>query len=209
VVTGIFAGSLVVTGCAKKVAVPDVTQQDLDQAENQLTGMQLTVKLSGLPSGTTTQGAYVSSQNPAAGQQVPINSAVDLVVVPGVVLPDLTKGSLIDAVNTLQGLGLKLSLIKEPTNNVFSKGHVKLQTPPPSSTPIRRDATVTLTVESPPSLGSVLGFITKDPSYEKLDPKYRSVLDEFLKPTDANAGTTPNPAQSSPPNSAQQPKTGR
>src|SRR6267142_2087206 len=40
------------TSCAKKVAVPDVTQQDLDQATKTLVGLQLKVgTVSGIPSG--------------------------------------------------------------------------------------------------------------------------------------------------------------
>src|SRR5579864_138576 len=51
----VVAVLLSLTGCAKKVLVPDVTQQDLDQAEKALTGLQLKVgTVSGIPSGNTT-----------------------------------------------------------------------------------------------------------------------------------------------------------
>src|SRR5258708_20454536 len=65
------------TGCAKKVAVPDVTQQDLDQAGKTLAGMQLKRGTgSGNPSGST-PGAYVLTQKPPAGQPATRDSAVD------------------------------------------------------------------------------------------------------------------------------------
>ena len=191
------------TGCAKKVVVPDVTQQDLDQAGKTLTDLQLKVgTVSGIPSGNTT-GAYVLSQNPVAGQQVKADSPVDLVAAMPILVPDLTKSKVTDAVNTLQGLGLKVSLVKQPTANIFSRGSIKQQMPAPN-TPVRPDAVVTLTVEAPPDLGVLLGMFTKEPAYEKLNPEYRQVLDQFLNAPNASGNppaapispmaTTENPA---------------
>jgi len=182
------------TGCAKKVAVPDVTQQDLDQAGKTLGGMQLKVGMvSGIPSGSTT-GAYVLTQNPAAGQQVTANSVVDLVAAPPILVPDLSKSKVTDAVNILQGLGLKVSLVKQPTANIFSRGGIKQQTPAPN-TPVRPDAVVTLIVEAPPDLGALVGMATQEPAYEKLNPEYRKILDQFLNKPNAtgNPPAAPNP----------------
>jgi beta-lactam-binding protein with PASTA domain len=190
------------TGCAKKVVVPDVTQQDLDQAEKALTGLQLKVgTVSGIPSGNTT-GAYVLSQSPAAGQQVKSDSPIDLVAAMPILVPDLTKSKVTDAVNTLQGLGLKVSLLKQPTANIFSRGGIKQQMPAPN-TPVRPDAVVTLTVEAPPDLGGLVGMFTKEPAYEKLNPQYRQVLDQFLNAPNASgtppiAPTSPTAAPASP-----------
>jgi beta-lactam-binding protein with PASTA domain len=200
VVLAIFAVALSSTGCAKKVVVPDLSQQDVEQAKQMLTAKQLKVgTVSGLPSGSTL-GAYVMTQNPAPGQQVPLDSTVDLVAVPPVLVPDLSKAKVTDAVNTLQGLGLKVSLLKQPTANIFSKGHVKQQTPAPN-TPVRGGTVVTLMVEAPPDLGVLLGLVTKEPAYEKLDPEYRKILDEFLKPPDATVNASGNSSPSSTPNS--------
>jgi len=183
------------TSCAKKVAVPDVTQQDLDQATKTLVGLQLKVgTVSGIPSGSTT-GAYVLTQNPAAGQQVTANSVVDLVAALPILVPDLSKSKVTDAVNILQGLGLKVSLVKQPTANIFSRGGIKQQTPAPN-TPLRPDAVVTLIVEAPPDLGALVGMATQEPAYEKLNPEYRKILDQFLNKPNATGippAAMPNP----------------
>src|SRR5580704_4759950 len=191
----VAAACLSSTNCAKKVDVPDVTQQDLDQAEKTITAATLKVgTVSGISSGGSTTGAYVSSQNPAAGQQVAANSTVDLVAVPPVLVPDLTKSNVTDAVSTLQGAGLQVAFVKQPTTNIFSRGGIKQQTPAPN-TLVRHDAVVTLTVEAPPNVGGLLGMATKEPAYQKLNPKYRNVLDQLLNPQ-ATAST----ANGAPPN---------
>jgi beta-lactam-binding protein with PASTA domain len=185
----VAAGSLSTTSCQKKSVVPQLANQDLSLAEQALTAAALKVgTVSGLPSGGSTAGAYVSAQNPAAGQQVPANSTVDLVVVPPVLVPDLTNGNVTDAVNTLQGIGLKVAFVKQPTANIFSRGGVKQQTPA-ANTLVRQDSVVTLTVEAPPNVGALLGMATKDPAYQKLNPEYRNVLDQFLN-VPPNANTT-------------------
>jgi beta-lactam-binding protein with PASTA domain len=186
------------TGCAKKVAVPDVTQQDLDQAEKALTGLQLKVGAVSGVSSSNVPGAYVVSQSPAAGQQVPANSSIDLVAAAPILVPDLSKSKVTDAVNLLQGLSLKVSLVKLPTANIFSRGSIKQQDPAPN-TPVRPQAVVTLTVEAPPDLGVLMGLFTKEPAYEKLNPQYRQVLDQFL--STPNAATAP----ATPPNTAAAP----
>src|SRR5258708_14926031 len=57
------------TGCAKKVAVPDVTQQDLDQAGKTLAGMQLQMGTGrGIPCGNPPR-AHSLNHNPPADQQ--------------------------------------------------------------------------------------------------------------------------------------------
>lgn len=191
-----LAAEVAMLGCAKKVAVPDLSQQDVTQAEQALTSNQLKVgNVSGLQNGNL-QGAYVQTQNPPAGTQVPVNTAIDLVAVPPVQVPDLTNNNVADAVNALQNAGLKVTLVKQPTNNIFGHSKVKQQSAPPN-TFVRRDSTIIVTVEAPPNLGSLLGLVTKEPAYEKLNPEYRNVLDQFLKQPDAGAppattvGSTP------------------
>jgi hypothetical protein len=103
-------------------------------------------------------------------------------------VPDLTKSKVTDAVNLLQSLSLKVSLVKQPTANIFSRGSIKQQDPAPN-TPVRPQAVVTLTVEAPPDLGVLMGVFTKEPAYEKLNPQYRQVLDQFL--STPNAATPP------------------
>jgi len=97
-----------------------------------------------------------------------------------VAVPDLVKSKLTDAVSVLQASGLSVAFIKQPTLKLFGGGKVVLQTPDPN-TLVRRGSVVTLTVAAPPDLGALVGLVTKEPAYEKLNPEYRQILDQFLK----------------------------
>jgi len=46
---------------------------------------------------------------------------------------------------------------------------------------VHRGTTVTLNVSTPPDLGVLVGMVTKDPAYNKLNPEYRQYIDAFLK----------------------------
>lgn len=170
------AAGLTTAGC-KKVAVPDVMQQDVDQAKQILA-------TSGLKPGNITgaqgTGSYVVAQTPGPGQQVRANTQVDLTVELPVAVPDLTNSSLTDAVSTLQGAGLTVAFVKQRTMRLFGGPKVITQSPLPA-TMARRGATVTLTVAAPPDLGVLVGMVTKEPAYAKLNPEYRQTLDAFLK----------------------------
>jgi hypothetical protein len=173
----VAAGTLGLTDCAKKeekVAVPNVVQQDLDQAQKTLAARKLKV---GTVSGVSGAGAYVVTQSVVADQQVEANSTVDLVVEQPVVVPSLT-GNITDAVSVLQGLGLKVAFVKKRTIP-FGKTKVEQQDPPPNSL-LHRNAIVTLTVSMPPDIESLLGLAAKDPAYQNLKPEYKNVLDAFL-----------------------------
>jgi hypothetical protein len=65
---------------SKKVAVPDVTKQSLDQAIGTLTSQQLKVGQITDETGAVATSGTVVSQSPAAGTQVSVNSTVNLVV---------------------------------------------------------------------------------------------------------------------------------
>jgi hypothetical protein len=59
---------------------------------------------------------------------------------------------------------------------------------------------VSLTVEVGPDISALLGVATQEPAYEKLNPEYRKVLDEFLKPPAAATTTMPvTPPAGTPP----------
>jgi beta-lactam-binding protein with PASTA domain len=172
-------------GCSKKVVVPDVNNQDMDQAKKTLEAVSLkTGNITGV-SGSVPSGAYVVSQNPKPGEQVRENSAVDLVIEAPVLVPDFTKNSVTvtDAVNQLQALGLKVDLVKQPTLSPAGilRGPRVVRQEPSADTPVHHSSLVTLTVESPPDVSGLLDRLIRDPSYEKLNPEYRSVLDGFLK----------------------------
>jgi len=175
------AGGLSSIGCAKKVSVPDVVKQDLDQAEKILAGVPLKPgTITGVPA-TPPPGAYVVSQSPAAHQQVAANSKVDLVVKVPVSIPDLTTtNDITEAVSILQGLGLKVGFVKHPTYNPIAKVKVEQQNPAANSL-VHDDAVVMLTVSMPAlDLGALLGLVTKAPAYQNLKPEYKKVLDAFM-----------------------------
>jgi len=172
----IVAGALGCAGCAKKVVVPDVVNQDLDQAEKALAVVGLKP---GAISGAPGTGAYVVSESPAAGQQVAANSKVDLKVELPVLVPTLTGRNISDAVALLQGLDLKLAFVSQSTINPFGKAKVEQQVPAPNS-PVRRGGVVTLTVSRPPDIEGLLGLVAKEPAYQSLKPEYKTFLDAFL-----------------------------
>jgi beta-lactam-binding protein with PASTA domain len=166
----------VLTGC-KKVAVPNVVQLDFEQAKQTLATANLKL---GNVTGTQSTGSYVIAQTPPPGQQVKPDSTVDLTVEAPVPVPDLTKSKLTEAVSVLQGTGLAVAFIKQPTLKLFGGAKVLAQSPDPN-TLVRHGTVVTITVASPPDLGVLVGLVTREPAYEKLNPEYRQVLDQFLK----------------------------
>jgi beta-lactam-binding protein with PASTA domain len=172
----VLAG-LCANGCKKPVAVPNVAQQDLEQAKQTLTAAHLKP---GNISGSQGAGAYVVTQSPGPNEQVKPDSPVDLTVELPVALPDMVKQNVTDAVSTLQSMGLKVMFVKDPARKLFGGPKVTAQSPA-AATLVHRDALVTLTVQAPPDLTALVGLVTKEPAYEKLKPEYRNVLDAFLK----------------------------
>jgi len=164
-------------GCKKNVAVPNVAGQDLEQAKQTLATAQLKP---GNITGAQGPGAYVLTQSLVYNTQVPANSPVDLTVELPVAVPDLTKSNVTDAVNTLQGMGLRVAFLKEPTRRLFGGPKVTSQSPVATSL-VHRDSVVTITVSAPPDLTALVGAVTKEPAYQNLKPEYRQVLDSFLK----------------------------
>jgi hypothetical protein len=64
------------------------------------------------------------------------------------------------------------------------KGSKVVQQDPAPTTLVHRDAVVTLTVTMPPpGVGLLLGIVSKEPGYGKLNPEYRQILDQFLGQT--------------------------
>src|SRR5258708_7949387 len=127
------AGTLSAIGCAKKVSVPSVVQMDLEQAKAMLAAVPLKPGAINCGPGARWTEAYVLSQTP-----IPV--------------PNLVNTNVTDAVNMLQGVGLKVMLMKKPSSNIFGKTKVVQQDPPPS-TLVRHDASVMLTVTAPPDVG--------------------------------------------------------
>ena len=175
----LFAVTFGLTACSKKpVTVPDVSGQDPAQAQKTIAAAGL--KRGNMSGGSAaTPGAYVSSQSPAVGQQVPPNTAVDLVIDVPVTVPDLTGQNLTDAVSTLQGLDLKVAFVKKSSANPFGKTKVEQQDPAANAS-VHRNTMVTLTVSTPPDISAILGVAQQEPAYQKLKPQYKKILDTFL-----------------------------
>jgi len=169
--------ALALVGCSKKVVVPNVLQQDLEQARQTLASTQLKP---GNINGPQAPGTYVVSQSPGSGQQVSANTQVDLTVESPIAVPDVANNKVTDAISSLQASGLMVAFVKQSTLKLFGGSKVLAQTPP-AATLVHRGTVVTITVAMPPDLGKLVGLVTKEPAYEKLDPQYRQVLDEFLK----------------------------
>jgi beta-lactam-binding protein with PASTA domain len=196
IVSLLAAGTLLTAGCAKKqVGVPDLTRQDLDQAQKALAALQLKAG----PVANTGPGAYVVQQIPAAGTMVDANSTVNLVVELPVSVPSLVGGTITDAVSTLQGLGLRVAFLSKHTMNPFAKSKVDGQDPTPG-TLVHRDTMVRLTVISPGgNAEALLNAVTNEPAYKNLDPKYKSFLNLFLADPNTSRDMEPQDAQGSAP----------
>jgi len=118
-------------GGGRKVAVPDVTNQTLAEAQTELevagfsAGSIETTQLSGVAEGT------VVAQDPPAGTEAPKGSGIDLTVVSGkplVVVPDVRSSTQADATAELRAAKLQVSVTRAPSDSV-DKGLVSDQTP--------------------------------------------------------------------------------
>jgi serine/threonine-protein kinase len=150
----------------ERIAVPDLTGKPLDQARSQLTAARLTPGTSTEDfSATVPQGSVIST-SPAAGQPLPVNAPVALVVSKGaapVPVPD-TAGKPVDqAQSLLTGAGFKVALA---TDQVFSDtvpaGAVAAQDLTGTAAP---GSTVTLTLSKGPQpvpVPSVTGMSESD-----------------------------------------------
>ena len=166
--------------CGKKVAVPNVKTQLLDQATKALTDAGLKVGKVTDASGATATAGKVVTESPDAGQTVPAGSAVNLGVEQPITLPNLVDNNAVDALVALQNLGLNASVTKQLTLNPIKAGKV-LQQNPSGNTSVYRGDTVNLVVASPPDLGLLTPLLTQQPGYNKLSPESRKLIDGLLK----------------------------
>ena len=111
----------------KRIPVPDVTGRSADQARQALAGQQLAAGTSTEEySDTVAQGSVISS-SPAAGERVPENTPVSLVVSKGMTpVPDVRGMSKDDATKALQDAGFKA---QSNGLNLFGTGKVSEQNP--------------------------------------------------------------------------------
>ncbi|MGW6914039.1 Stk1 family PASTA domain-containing Ser/Thr kinase [Kitasatospora sp. NPDC054939] len=127
----------------KRIPVPDLQRKPLDQATAALTAAGLTRGgTSQVHSDTVPEGAVISS-SPAAGEPLPENSAVSLVVSKGMVaVPDVRGLSEEEAAEALRAAGFTM---RSEGRHIFGVGKVQSQSPAPGERrPQRTEVTVQL-----------------------------------------------------------------
>ena len=119
-------------------AVPDITGKTVQAASQSLSRAGFLVSLAYVP-GTSTLGT-VTAENPAAGgtatagSHVTVNASSGPGGNPSETVPDVTGGTIPQAVSKLQRAGLRLIFLKEPVTNRSLAGQVVAQTPAPGAT---------------------------------------------------------------------------
>ncbi|WP_418605494.1 PASTA domain-containing protein [Georgenia sp. SUBG003] len=141
------------------LTVPEVAGTEVAEATEALAAEGLTLgETSEEYHGTVPEGAVISS-SPAAGESVPHDTAVDLVVSAGrepVDLPDVTGRQRGDAVAALEGAGLTVGDVAEAHDDTVPEGAVISQDPAAGSAQLfYRGDTVNLTVSLGPELFEV------------------------------------------------------
>ncbi|MEV0531523.1 Stk1 family PASTA domain-containing Ser/Thr kinase [Kitasatospora sp. NPDC050463] len=128
----------------KRIAVPELAGRPAEQAAAALTGAQLARGgVTETYHDTVPEGSVISS-SPVAGQQVPENTPVSLVVSKGMVpVPDVTGMSKDDAAKALQAAGFAM---QSSGVNLFGTGKVSSQSPAPGE---RRPQRSVVTVNFP------------------------------------------------------------
>ncbi|MGV9263646.1 Stk1 family PASTA domain-containing Ser/Thr kinase [Kitasatospora sp. NPDC003701] len=128
----------------KRIAVPELAGRPAEQAAAALTGAQLARGgVTETYNDTVPEGSVISS-SPVAGQQVPENTPVSLVVSKGMVpVPDVTGMSKDDAAKALQAAGFAM---QSSGVNLFGTGKVSSQSPAPGE---RRPQRSVVTVNFP------------------------------------------------------------
>lgn len=126
---------IVVSGGQKLLDVPTVTGKTQSEAEKALADAGLKSSLSRAFSTTVVKGVVIS-QAPEAGQRVPADTSIGIVVSEGaqnITVPSVTNQSQSQATTTLRSLGLGLQVVtnRDPT---IDEGKVAYQFPPAGNT---------------------------------------------------------------------------
>ncbi len=135
-----FAGALVLVGTAvdgvlslgPEPTVPDVVNMLQVDAENAITGAGLTVGTESEDYSDTVPAGQVISQDPLAGDRVPPDTPVNLVVSMGpepVTVPDVVGMQQADAENAIIGAGLNVGTESSENNDTVPAGEVISQDP--------------------------------------------------------------------------------
>jgi beta-lactam-binding protein with PASTA domain len=151
------AVALVVSSGLPHVAVPDVVNLAQAAASSTLTAASLTVGTITTASSLTVPAGNVISQNPSAGADVVINSAVALVVssgLPYVAVPSVTGLTQAAAASMITTSGLTVGSVTTASSPTVPAGSVISQTPAAGSS-VAPGSSVTLVVSSGSSLVTV------------------------------------------------------
>jgi eukaryotic-like serine/threonine-protein kinase len=145
----------------QRVAVPDVTTGAplYQAAHDQLVRNGFKVQRVDAPSDTVPVG-HVIKQSPTSGQLLAKGQTVRVYVANGqILLPNLVGQPVIQAAQQLQGLGLTVNPVNQPTDAATTPPGTVLAMSPVAGTAVNKGSVVTLTVAQPPmvSVPAVVG----------------------------------------------------
>jgi serine/threonine-protein kinase len=138
---------LTVSSGREKVAVPDVVNQDREDARAQLEQAGFVVETKQQEDRDHDPGT-VLSQDPSAGTQLAQGKTVTITVAKEpdtAVVPDVVGRDVNDAANTLNDAGFVTNQVSQPVSSRAQNGKVLSQNPPAGST-AKTDSRVTITV---------------------------------------------------------------
>ena len=133
------------------VTIPDTTGETATDATTQLEDAGFVVTESLEPSDTVDEGLVIRTQ-PAAGNEVPEGSIVDIVVSAGgelVIVPDVTGQPASEAEVAIQDAGLRIST--EPESSVEVEPGLVIATEPPAGAEVEAGTTVTMFISTGPA----------------------------------------------------------
>jgi serine/threonine-protein kinase len=126
---------LFVSSGLPNVQLSDLRQYSVDDAQRYLRDAKLVPKIASRYDDKVPKGVVIA-QSPAPNAQIPVHSAVQLVVSRGsrpVAVPDLVSKALSDATDAASKLGLRLEIGERVTSDSIPADVVASQNPPPGS----------------------------------------------------------------------------
>ena len=193
---------LITVSQAEKSLVPPVRGRTSTSARELLTAAGYAVIALQGPS--QAEAGIVVGQDPPAGAELPQGEAVTITISTGpgqIFVPDLSGMLLVDALQTLNGMGLRVDQRKEPSDTV-AEGEI-IGTDPPASSPVGPGSLVVVVISSGAPLVSVpdvegLLFDTGRLALEREGLVIGIVTFQPIEPGSADVGRII--AQSPPPN---------
>jgi len=182
--------TLTVSDGVQQVIVPSIVGLSQQDAVAQLREVGLRVGKQ-TPRDSDQPGGEVLRARPAPGEQVDINSAVDLVVASGLTeVPGVLGLSEGEARSVLENAGFEVSVATSPSAD-FPAGDV-LDQSPDAGTPAELASTVTITVAVTPPSPTATVTITPSPTPTKTTPS------PTPSPTPTKTTPSPTPTKTTP-----------